>query len=113
LSQKNIDREDILLNQIVGFLKTNFRVLRLFLYGSRASQTNRPDSDYDFVLVVPEFNKKDRYKVMSEISSQLLHKLGVEVQVWVYSQQEFDDWKDEFSSIPETALNTGKEINLG
>jgi hypothetical protein len=35
------------------------------------------------------------------------------VQVWIYSEAEFNDWKDEFSSIPETALNTGKEIELG
>ncbi len=39
-------------------------------------------------------------------------KLGVDVQVWTYSEEYFNDWKDEFSSMPETAVNAGKEIDL-
>jgi hypothetical protein len=50
---------------------------------------------------------------MSKVQSQLRRELGVDVQVWVYSETEFNDWKDEFSSIPETVLNTRKEIELG
>lgn len=101
------------LEVIVTALKEQFRPTRLFLYGSRAAGTNRPDSDYDFVMVLPEFDAKNRYQVMSQISSKFFQELDVEVQVWVYSQADFDDWKDEFSSIPETALNTGREFDLG
>ncbi len=98
---------------IVTALKEQFRPTRLFLYGSRAAGTNRPDSDYDLVMVLPEFDAKNRYQVMSQISSRFFQELDIEVQVWVYSQEDFDDWKDEFSSIPETALNTGREFDLG
>jgi len=43
----------------------------------------------------------------------LLHeKCQISADVFFYSQEEFDDWKDELSSIPETALNTGIEIKL-
>jgi predicted nucleotidyltransferase len=101
------------LETIVTALKKQFNPTRLFLYGSRASGTNRPDSDYDFVLVLPKFDSKNRYAIMSQISSKFFQELDVEVQVWIYSQEDFDDWKDEFSSIPETALNTGREIELG
>ncbi len=101
------------LSQIISYLKKDFAPLRLFLYGSRANGNHRPDSDYDFVMVVPRFDKKNRYEQMSSISSKLFQQLNVEVQVWTYSEEEFLDWKDEFSSIPETAVNTGREIELG
>ncbi len=104
---------DQLLPKIVEAIKCELNPIRLFLYGSRAIATAKPDSDYDFVAVVPEFDSKNQYDVMSKISSKLWSELDVEVQVWVYSQTQFDDWKDEFSSIPETALNTGVEVSLG
>jgi predicted nucleotidyltransferase len=104
---------DQLLPKIVDALKRELNPVRLFLYGSRANGTAKPDSDYDFVAVVSEFESTARYDVMSKISSMLWSELDVEVQVWVYSQTQFEDWKDEFSSIPETALNTGVEVPLG
>lgn len=106
-------RNDEFLEKIVDVLKSEFRPTRLFLYGSRAQGTHRPDSDYDFVMVLPQFDRALRYQTMSEISKKFWKDFDVEVQVWCYSEEEFDDWKDEFSSIPETALNTGKEIPLG
>lgn len=50
---------------------------------------------------------------MSKISLKMWQEFDVEIQVWVYSDEQFEDWKDEFSSIPETALNTGIEVDLG
>lgn len=104
---------DQLLLKIIETLKKEFKPTRLFLYGSRANGTARTDSDYDFVIVLPQFDAKNRYTVMSQIKLKCWDTFGVSVQVWVYSQAEFDDWKDEFSSIPETALNTGIEVELG
>ena len=105
--------QDPILDKIKAQLVKEFHPTRLFLYGSRANGTHREDSDYDFVMVLPEFDRKNRFDMMMRLSSQFQKEIGVEVQVWVYSESEFNDWKDEFSSIPETALNTGKEIELG
>jgi len=46
-------------------------------------------------------------------ASDLLYPLGVSADVFFYSEQEFDEWKNEFSSIPELALREGQELNLG
>jgi predicted nucleotidyltransferase len=108
-----LEAADPTLSLITAALKAEYKPLRLILYGSRAQGTHRPDSDYDFVMVLPKFDRKDRYELMSRISSKLLAELNAEVQVWTYSEEDFNDWKDEFSSIPETAANTGKEIELG
>ncbi|MCB9073041.1 MAG: nucleotidyltransferase domain-containing protein [Bdellovibrionaceae bacterium] len=110
---KTLPITDLILPKIIEAIKKEFSPLRVFLYGSRATGTARPDSDYDFVIVVPGPRKDTRYDIMSKFSSQMRKDLDVAVQVWVYSKEEFDDWKDEFSSIPETALNTGIEVPLG
>ena len=106
-------QHDANLTAIIERLKEKFKPTRLFLYGSRASGNHNPDSDYDFVMVLKDFNSKNRYDLMSQISSIFWKELDVEVQVWTYAESDFNDWKDEFSSIPETALNTGREIDLG
>lgn len=113
-SSKNLlnkTSQDKNLIKIVDALKKEFNPLKMFLFGSRAQGTNRADSDYDFVLVVK--NKKgSRVDNMIRASKALDH-LNITADVFVYSEIEFNDWKDEFSSIPETAVNTGKEIELG
>lgn len=106
-------QNDASLKLITEQLKEKFKPTRLFLYGSRANGNHKPESDYDFVMVLKDFNSKNRYALMSEISSLFRSELGVEVQLWAYTESDFNDWKDEFSSIPETALNTGREIDLG
>lgn len=103
--------KDQKLKQIVEALKKEFKPTRVFLFGSRANGTHRKNSDYDFVLVVPG-NRKARATNLTRGSRLLKERFNVSADVWVYSQREFDDWKDEFSSIPETALNTGREIKL-
>ena len=107
------NQNDVKLKLITDRLKEKFRPTRLFLYGSRVIGNHRPDSDYDFVMVLKDFDSKKRFDLMSEISSAFRNEYDVDVQVWAYSEAQFNDWKDEFSSIPETALNTGKEIDLG
>lgn len=106
-----VDKNDNILKQIVEALKNEFKPSRMFLFGSRANGMARPDSDYDFVLVVPG-NKKARFTNMRKAQDLLRKKFNISADVFVYSQSEFDDWKDDFSSIPETAVNTGREIEL-
>jgi predicted nucleotidyltransferase len=105
-------RPDPKLKKIVKVLKEEFNPSRLFLFGSRAGNAQSKDSDYDFVLVVPG-NKKSRLSNMNKASDLLFEKLKISADVFVYSEKEFNQWKDELNSIPETALNTGRELDLG
>ena len=103
--------QDQIMRDIVNALKQEFAPERLFLFGSRANGTCRADSDYDFLLVVKE-STATRHENMGR-ARQLLRNYNVNADVFVYSQDEFDEWKEELSSIPETAVNMGKEIPLG
>lgn len=99
------------LDQIKNTLKVEFQPVRLFLFGSRANGTAKKNSDYDFVMVISD-PKKSSIDEMSRARSLIFKNHGVIADVFIYSEKEFDQWKDEFNSIPETALNTGKEIDL-
>jgi predicted nucleotidyltransferase len=99
------------LKQIIEVLKEEFKPQRLFLFGSRASVNSRPDSDYDFVLVV-NHTSRDKWANFDLARELVLKQCDVSADVWIYTENSFNDWKHEFSSIPETALNTGVEIDL-
>lgn len=106
-----MSKKDQTLKKIARTLKKEFSPTRLFLFGSQAKGLASVDSDYDFVVVVPE-KKNSRLKSMAQARSLLHQKCNISADVFVYSQSEFDEWKSQLNSIPETALNTGLEINL-
>lgn len=97
---------------ILDALKQEFNPTKVFLFGSQANQLTHQDSDYDIVVVVKE-TQKSRIENM-RIARALVRKVAnVSADVFVYDQKEFDEYKNELSSIPETALNTGRELDLG
>ena len=102
---------DSTLDKILKILKTEFQPKRILLFGSRASGDHGSNSDYDLVIVgdsssLPKIEKMQR-------ASDLLYPLKVRADVFFYSEEEFESWKDEFSSIPELALREGRELDLG
>lgn len=105
---KPIDQK---LEEIVKVLSEEFKPQRMFLFGSRANGNSRVDSDYDFVLVVPTIGSRHTAEVKAR--SIVLNRCGVSADIFIYDQAAFEEWKSELSSIPETALNTGLEIDLG
>ena len=98
------------MTEILKRLKNEFSPTRVYLFGSRADQTSKSDSDYDFVLVVNEA-KVNRLDCMAK-SREVLRDLGVVADVFVYTENEFNRLKNEFSSVPELAYSTGKELSL-
>ncbi len=70
------------------------------------------ESDYDFVLVVKSTDKT-RIENILRARAIVREVAGVSADVFVYDQKEFDEYKDELSSIPETAVNMGRELDLG
>jgi predicted nucleotidyltransferase len=104
--------QDEKLNLVIGALKKEFQPKRMFLFGSRSIGLNHPDSDYDIVLVVSNTDKT-RIENMRLARQIVRDTAGVSADVFVYNETEFNEWKEEFSSIPETAVNTGREIDLG
>lgn len=109
---KTVKKDDLkIINAIKQTLKVTYNPLRLFLFGSRANGTAKKDSDYDFVMVV-HGKKKHSVEDLGKAINLIWDKHKVSADIFIYSEKEFANWKDEFSSIPELALNTGIEIEL-
>lgn len=103
--------KDQKLKRAVEVLKREFLPLRIFLFGSRANGSAHDDSDYDFVVVVPK-SLNTRLQNMSFARKILSDEVDISADVFVYPQDEYDEWKNEFNSIPEVASTLGVEIPL-
>ena len=100
------------IDQIKEVLVGLFSPLRIFAYGSQIKGKASEQSDYDFVVVVKktDLSRWDSHELAKR---EILQKFNCVADVWVYTEGDFNDWKDDFSSIPEIALNTGLELPLG
>ena len=99
------------LNEILAALKSALNPKKVYLFGSRARGDFHDESDYDFVLIVGDQFKDKRER--REIAYEALKNIKPNTDFFIYTQAEFDEWKDELSSIPETALRQGRELELG
>lgn len=66
------------------------KIKRLILYGSRAKDNAQPDSDFDF-LVIESGPVSGRDEVLRP--RRLLSGLPYSVDVWVMSEEEFEETK--------------------
>jgi len=107
-----VKKTDQKLQQIIDLLKREYNPSKLFLFGSQSTKTANAESDYDFVMVLPRFTG-DRMKTWEHCRELIQKNCGVLADVFTYSEREFNQSIKEFSSIPETAVSTGKEIDLG
>lgn len=100
--------KDKTLNDIVTKLKNHFKPEKVFLFGSRAKGTSTSDSDYDLLLVVKSSDKNSRERMRE--ASEVLWGRTFSVDVFVYTEAEFNELKEEFSSIAHTAVTEGLEL---
>jgi len=93
-------------------LRREFQPSQVYLFGSRANGAVSLDSDIDLLLVIPE-TEESRLSRQLRAHEFVANIKAVSFDIFIYTKEEFDLWKDQLSSIPETALNTGREIRLG
>ena len=82
----------------------------MYLFGSRANGDQSPDSDWDICLVVKE--SKFDFLERQLYARKKLRVLKKPFDIFIYTEEEFNKYKDDLSSIPEVAINTGRELIL-
>jgi predicted nucleotidyltransferase len=103
--------QDPILNEICMRLNQEFNPKKIYLFGSRARGDHKPDSDYDLVLVI---DSSDLGMIDRNIQAgKVLWGIKASVDVFVYTQAEFDLMKDQFNSIAELTMHEGRELTLG
>lgn len=103
--------KDPILDSIITRLKVEFGLSKLILFGSRAKNEGSKDSDYDLVAVV---QKSSVPRFDREISARVaLKDVPAAIDIFVFTESEFIEAKQNLGSVAEIASSEGREISLG
>lgn len=100
MTRKEIVRE------VVARLIDYYRPERIYLIGSTARGDDRPDSDLDFVVVLPD--DAPREKVVGGQVHQRLRGIPASVDVVPFRRSTFEARASWLMSLPAIALREGK-----
>lgn len=95
---------------LVKKLADHFHPTKIYLFGSRAKGAARPDSDYDLFIIVKESDKSSTQRMQE--ANRILWGSGIIADIFVYTEAEFDDWKDELNSIACIVASEGVELPI-
>lgn len=97
--------EEAALSFLVGRLKTALRPLALFLFGSRAAGSARPDSDFDLLVILPddESAPPDYYAAYAPVAGS-----GVGVDVIPCRLADFEAERQQPGTIAHAADSEGR-----
>ncbi len=83
-------------------------ISKIILFGSRARGDFRPDSDWDFIIILEEeLEQKERRRITGEIYRKLA-KLDDSCEIIIKSSSKFDKQKNITGTVSCDAHNQGK-----
>jgi predicted nucleotidyltransferase len=94
------------LDEIVERLKDAYQPLRIYLFGSRARGDDTPDSDFDFLVIVPDTAMGERRG--SRLAYQALRGTGVAADILVWTCGYFDSRRHLKASLSATVASEGR-----
>lgn len=94
------------LDEIVERLKRAYEPERIYLFGSRARGDDGPDSDYDFLVVIPDDAPKDRRG--SRLAYQALRGTGVAADILVWTRAYFESRRHLKASLSSMVASEGR-----
>ena len=97
-----------MLDEIVRRLVETLHPLEIYLFGSHARGTPHPDSDLDFLVVVPD-DAGDRHDLAGR-GYIALYGLAVPIDLVVQYRREMDRWAPVRFSLPYEATQKGKRV---
>lgn len=101
-------KQDPILIEVVKRLVGEFHPDRIFLFGSRAEGRDREDSDYDFLVVVPELTALSHR--LSVRAHEVLSGLGIAKDIFFTSKEKFELRKSIANTLAEIAVTDGAEL---
>lgn len=86
------------------------KILAIYLFGSRARGTERPDSDYDlFLVVTDDFSRKDKSRLYDGVM-EVLFETGRLVSLKIRKEREFQRLRKLQTPFIESVLQEGIKI---
>jgi len=83
----------------------------VILFGSHATGTDRPGSDVDFLVVMPE-SQETRWhrRKLTGRTYRRLAEFPVSKDILVYARDELERWRDVRGHIVSTSLQEGRRL---
>jgi predicted nucleotidyltransferase len=86
------------------------KVLKIILFGSRAKDKAREDSDWDFLVIVDkDLDRTDKWDIIIKIKRKLA-ELKIPNDIIINSIKEFEERKNNVGYITYYALREGKVL---
>jgi predicted nucleotidyltransferase len=85
----------------------NGRIERVYLFGSRARKTFRPDSDYDLLIVVEDKSIKDK---VYDITIDIFCKTNADISLKIIKKEDFEKLKILPTPFIENVITEGIRI---
>jgi predicted nucleotidyltransferase len=98
--------DDPVLTEVARRLVETYRPLRIYLFGSAARGDAGPDSDYDFMVIVPDDAPPELRN--NKLGFRVLGGLGIAKDILVWTQQDFEKQLHLKASLPATIREEGK-----
>lgn len=93
-----------LIAQVVEHLQPE----QIWLFGSRATGSALPDSDYDLLVVVPDDAPAERVSLSAAYASR--RGTGVAADIVPCRRRQFEDAKNRVGTLSYTAFHRGQKI---
>ena len=107
-SQSNSEILDSPLNMFLdGVKEFDKRVVSIYLFGSRARQTFRPDSDYGLLIVTEDKTIRDK---LYNLAVDVFCKTGADISLKIFTKDNFEKMKFLATPFIEDVLKEGKKI---
>jgi len=103
--------EDPIFAEIVRRLVAAYQPERIYLFGSVARGDAGRDSDYDFMVVVPDEAPAEQRDC--HLAYKILQGVGIAKDVLVWTRTEFEKRLHLKASLPSTILREGKLLYSG
>ena len=97
---------DRILDEVVLRLVEAYRPIRIYLFGSTARGEAGPDSDYDFMILVPDDVSPELLDC--DLAYRALRGLGIAKDILISTQSNFDKQLHLKASFPSTIVREGK-----
>ena len=101
--------DDPVLAEVVKRLVEAYRPLQIYLFGSAARGDAGPDSDYDFMVVVPDEAPPELQDC--DLAYRVLRGLRIAKDILVWRRTEFDKRLHLKASLPSTIVREGKLLH--
>lgn len=99
---------DEVIQKIIDVLKKE-DPQRVYLFGSRATGTARPDSDYD-IMMIKEHDERNWHDEGLRVYRKLVKEISQPLDFVLYTPEKFDRYKNVNGLIIYDAYNKGKLI---